>query len=106
MEFLPRIKQQTDAILNVTTGGGQGMTLEERYAAALATKPEFSSMNMGSTNFALFEAVDRIPTYKYEWEKPYPRELEELHPLEHLRADRVRHAHPGRARHAVRVRML
>jgi uncharacterized protein (DUF849 family) len=71
MEFLPRIKQQTDAILNVTTGGGQGMTLEERFAAAMATKPELSSMNMGSMNFALFEAVDRIPSYKYEWEKPY-----------------------------------
>ena len=71
MEFLPRIKQQTDAILNVTTGGGQGMTLEERFAAALIAKPELASMNMGSFNFALFEAVDRIPAFKHDWEKPY-----------------------------------
>ena len=71
MEFLPRIKQQTDAILNVTTGGGQGMTLEERFAAALTAKPELASMNMGSMNFALFEAVDRIPVFKHDWEKPY-----------------------------------
>src|SRR3984957_9729807 len=40
MEFLPRIKQATDAVINITTGGGHGMTLEERIAAAVATKPE------------------------------------------------------------------
>ena len=71
MEFLPRIKQQTDAILNITTGGGQGMTMEERLAPALVAKPELASMNMGSFNFDLSEAVERIPTFKYDWEKPY-----------------------------------
>ncbi|GGO24203.1 3-keto-5-aminohexanoate cleavage protein [Gemmobacter aquaticus] len=71
MEFLPAIKERTNAILNVTTGGGQGMTLEERYAAAVATKPELASMNMGSFNFALFEAVDRIPNFKHAWERTY-----------------------------------
>ena len=33
MQFLPRIKQATDAVVNITTGGGQGMSLEERLAA-------------------------------------------------------------------------
>ena len=84
MEFLPRIKQQTDAILNITTGGGQGMTMEERLAPALVAKPELSSMNMGSFNFDLFEAVERIPTFKHDWETHLPREIEELHPLEHF----------------------
>jgi uncharacterized protein (DUF849 family) len=71
MEFLPRIKQQTDAILNITTGGGQGMSLEERLAPALVARPELASMNMGSFNFDLSEAVERIPTFKHDWEKPY-----------------------------------
>src|SRR6202008_4462677 len=43
MEFLPRIKQTTDAVINITTGGGHGMTLEERTAAAVATAPEMAS---------------------------------------------------------------
>ncbi|MEV8750044.1 3-keto-5-aminohexanoate cleavage protein, partial [Mesorhizobium ciceri] len=30
MDFLPRIKQQTDAVMNISTGGGLKMTLEER----------------------------------------------------------------------------
>jgi uncharacterized protein (DUF849 family) len=71
MEFLPRIKQQTDAILNITTGGGQGMSLEERLAPALVAKPELASMNMGSFNFDLSDAVSRMPSFKYDWEKPY-----------------------------------
>ena len=106
MEFLPRIKQQTDAILNITTGGGQGMTMEERLAPALVAKPELASMNMGSFNFDLSEAVERIPTFKYDWETHVPGEIEELHPLEHLGPDRARHARAGRERHALRVRVL
>src|ERR1700744_553253 len=48
MQFLPRIKQSTDAVINITTGGGHGMTLEERIAAASRAKPEMASLNMGS----------------------------------------------------------
>jgi uncharacterized protein (DUF849 family) len=71
MEFLPRIKQQTDAVINITTGGGHGMTLEERTAAAVATKPEMASLNMGSMNFGLYPAADKPREWKYEWEKPF-----------------------------------
>ncbi|WP_395710986.1 3-keto-5-aminohexanoate cleavage protein [Reyranella sp.] len=69
--FLPRIKQQCDAVVNVTTGGGLGMTLDERLAAAKWAKPEVASMNMGSLNFGIFGAAERISSFKYEWEKPY-----------------------------------
>lgn len=48
MEFLPRIKQSTDAVMNISTGGGLGMTREERLRAAVRTSPEMASMNMGS----------------------------------------------------------
>lgn len=78
MQFLPLIKQQTDAILNVTTGGGLGMTLEERLAPALATQPEVASMNMGSFNFNISGAADRITEFKHDWEKPYLEATKDL----------------------------
>ena len=71
MEFLPRIKQRTDAVLNITTGGGLGMTLDERLAAALVAKPEMATLNMGSMNFGLFHLSDKFPQWKYDWEKAY-----------------------------------
>ncbi len=73
MQFLPRIKQATNAVVNITTGGGHGMTLEERLAAPLRAKPEMCSMNMGSMNFGLYPMLDRYKEWKYEWE---PRQLE------------------------------
>ncbi len=73
MEFLPRIKQNTDAVVNITTGGGHGMSLEERLAAAVAASPEMTSLNMGSMNFGLFPILDKVKEFKHEWE---PRFLE------------------------------
>ncbi len=68
MQFLPRIKQNTDAVVNITTGGGHGMTLEERLAAAVAASPEMTSLNMGSMNFGLYPMLDRYKEWKYDWE--------------------------------------
>jgi uncharacterized protein (DUF849 family) len=68
MEFLPRIKQGCDAVINITTGGGHGMTLEERLAAPLRASPEMTSLNMGSMNFGLFPMLDRYKSFKYDWE--------------------------------------
>lgn len=70
-EFLPDIKARSDAIINLTTGGGLGMTLDQRLAPALWAKPEVASMNMGSLNFNIAGAGERISQFKYEWEKPY-----------------------------------
>jgi uncharacterized protein (DUF849 family) len=69
--FLPRIKQSTDAIINITTGGGLGMSVDERLRAPLKLRPEMCSLNMGSMNFALFQLADRHKEWKHEWEKPY-----------------------------------
>jgi uncharacterized protein (DUF849 family) len=69
--FLPIIKQGCDGIINITTGGGLGMTLDERLAAAKWAQPEIASMNMGSFNFNISGAGARIPTFKNEWERPY-----------------------------------
>src|SRR5579871_3586325 len=71
MQFLPRIKQATKAVVNITTGGGHGMTLEERLAAPLKASPEMCSLNMGSMNFGLYPMLARYKDWKHEWEKPY-----------------------------------
>ncbi|MEM8853979.1 MAG: 3-keto-5-aminohexanoate cleavage protein [Pseudomonadota bacterium] len=71
MGFLPRIKQQCDAVINITTGGGHGMSLDERLAAPLRAKPEMCSLNMGSMNFGLFPALDRYSTFQHEWERQH-----------------------------------
>ena len=71
MEFLPRIKQSTKAVLNLTTGGGLGMTLEERLAPAHRAKPEVTSLNMGSMNFSVAQLAGKHETWKHEWEKTY-----------------------------------
>lgn len=70
-QFLPRIKQQSDAVINITTGGGLGMPLEQRVAAAHYAKPEVCSLNMGSMNFAAFELANKYDDWKFDWEKPY-----------------------------------
>ena len=71
MQFLPRIKQATDAVVNITTGGGQGMSLDDRLAAALTASPELASLNMGSMNFGLFPALGRYKEFQHDWEPAY-----------------------------------
>ena len=71
MEFLPRIKQNSDAVVNITTGGGHGMSLEERLAAAVAASPEMTSLNMGSMNFGLFPILDKMKDFQHEWEPKF-----------------------------------
>jgi uncharacterized protein (DUF849 family) len=73
MQFLPRIKQATKAVVNITTGGGHGMTLEERLAAPLKASPEMCSLNMGSMNFGLYPMLARYKEWKHDWE---PKHLE------------------------------
>lgn len=69
--FLPQIRQQTDAVVNITTGGAVTMTIEQRLAAAIRFKPEMCSLNMGSINFAFFPAAKRISRWKHDWEEEY-----------------------------------
>ncbi len=71
MEFLPRIKQSCDGVINITTGGGAGMTVEERLAAPLRAEPELCSLNMGSMNFGLFPILDKMQDFQHEWERQH-----------------------------------
>lgn len=78
MTFLPRLKQATDAVLNLTTGGSAVMTLEDRLAAPRLVEPEMCSLNMGTMNFALYPAAERISDWKYDWEKPFLENSDDL----------------------------
>jgi uncharacterized protein (DUF849 family) len=71
MEFLPRIKEGTEAIVNITTGGGQGMSLAERLAAPLQASPELCSLNLGSMNFGMYPMLARYSEFRHEWEAAY-----------------------------------
>jgi len=71
MQFLPRIAEATDAVINITTGGSVTMTLQERLQGALRASPEMASLNMGSFNFAMFKMAEKPRNWKYAWEKPY-----------------------------------
>ena len=70
-QFLPIIKAGCDAIVNLTTGGAPGMTMDERLAAPEAASPEMTSLNMGSINVGLFPAVARIKEFRFDWERPF-----------------------------------
>jgi uncharacterized protein (DUF849 family) len=69
--FLPRIKQGTNAAVNITTGGSPFMTVEERVAPAARFKPEVASLNMGSMNFGLFPLLDKYKEFKHDWERQH-----------------------------------
>jgi uncharacterized protein (DUF849 family) len=69
--FLKVIKQRSNCVINITTGGGMGMTVEQRVAPAATFKPEIASLNMGTMNFGLFPMLQRQKEFKYDWEKPY-----------------------------------
>lgn len=70
-KFLPVIKQAADAVINVTTGAGLGMTMDERLAAAAAASPEMASLNMGSMNFGIFPMLEKYSDWKHPWEPEF-----------------------------------
>jgi uncharacterized protein (DUF849 family) len=68
-QFLPPIKK-AGGIVNITTGGGHGMSLEERTQAARTLEPEVCSLNMGSMNFGLWPMAAKKRNWKHDWEVP------------------------------------
>jgi uncharacterized protein (DUF849 family) len=69
--FLRVIKQASDCVVNITTGGSPAMTVEERLRPAAHFKPEVASLNMGTMNFGLHPMLDRFKDFKHDWERPY-----------------------------------
>ncbi|WP_298812786.1 3-keto-5-aminohexanoate cleavage protein [uncultured Roseibium sp.] len=70
-QFLPVIKQATDAVVNVSTGGGLGMSIDERLHAATNASPEMASLNMGSINFGIFPMLQKYREFQFDWERPF-----------------------------------
>jgi uncharacterized protein (DUF849 family) len=74
---LKRVKDNSDVVINITTGGAPTMSVEERLKPCAYFKPEVASLNMGSMNFGLFPMLARYPTFKFDWEKPYLEESDD-----------------------------
>jgi uncharacterized protein (DUF849 family) len=70
-KFLPIIKQRTNAVINITTGGAPTMLVEERLKPCAVFKPEVASLNMGSMNFGLYPMLGRFKDFQHDWELPY-----------------------------------
>jgi uncharacterized protein (DUF849 family) len=70
-QFLPKIMQACDVVINITTGGAPTMPIEERLQPALRHAPEVASLNMGSMNFGLYPMLARHKEFRHAWERPY-----------------------------------
>ena len=68
---LPTIRESCDVVVNITTGGSQTMTVEERMQPALQLAPELASLNMGTMNFGLYEMLPRQKSWQHQWEPEY-----------------------------------
>jgi len=69
--FLRVIRQRSDCVVNITTGGAPTMLVDERITPAVAFKPEVASLNMGSMNFGLYPMLERFKDFRHDWERPY-----------------------------------
>jgi uncharacterized protein (DUF849 family) len=71
MAFLPQIRQGTDAVVNISTGGSATMSLDARLEGAKAARPELCSLNMGPLIFDFSAAAARVDRWQHEWERNY-----------------------------------
>lgn len=77
-KFLPTIKRETNAIINLTTGGSPHMSVEERLRPAVELKPELASLNMGSMNFGLYPMLSRHSEFRHDWERAHLEKSRDL----------------------------
>lgn len=68
-EVLGEIKARTKAVICISTGGGMGMSTEQRAAPVINLKPEMGSLNFGSMNFSVFPQADKVKEWRYPWER-------------------------------------
>ncbi|MDD7973071.1 3-keto-5-aminohexanoate cleavage protein [Roseinatronobacter alkalisoli] len=76
--FVPILARETDAVLNLSTGGSAVMSLDDRLAAPLAIAPEMASLNMGTMNFALYPMLGKDRNWMHDWEKPFLEDTDDL----------------------------
>lgn len=69
-EIISRIRDKNkDLIICLTTGGGAGMSVDERVSVVPAFKPELASCNLGTINWGIFAIAEKYKEFKYDWEK-------------------------------------
>jgi uncharacterized protein (DUF849 family) len=72
LPFVKVIKQRSNVVINLTTGGAPTMMVEERVRPAATLKPEVASLNMGTMNFGLYPMIPRYKgKFKFDWEESY-----------------------------------
>ena len=76
--FVPDIARETDAVINISTGGSTRMSLDERLAYARVARPEMCSLNMGSMNFSLHPVAEKMTSWRFDWEKEYVEGMEDM----------------------------
>ncbi|MDF8332174.1 3-keto-5-aminohexanoate cleavage protein [Novosphingobium cyanobacteriorum] len=76
--IVPAIRERTDAVINITSGGSTSMTLEQRLAFPMQFGPEMASLNMGSMNFSIHPAARKIKQWVHPWEQPYVEGTEDI----------------------------
>lgn len=69
--FLTKIKQATDAVVNISTGGSLTLSIQDRIKPAATFSAEMCSMNMGSMNFSFHPLATRYTNWKFDWEEDY-----------------------------------
>lgn len=77
-QSLPRISAASNAVVNVSTGGGLGMSREERLRAATSVSPEMASLNTGSINFGIFPMMQKYDQWKHDWEPEFLESTRDL----------------------------
>ncbi|HEY5984988.1 MAG TPA: 3-keto-5-aminohexanoate cleavage protein [Streptosporangiaceae bacterium] len=71
-EYARGIKKRSDVVISISTGGGTGMTVEERLQGVLELKPELCTLNLGTMNYGSFPMIDRYKgRFQFAWEEPY-----------------------------------
>ena len=71
-EYASGIKQRSDVVISISTGGGTGMSVQERLAGVLELKPELCTLNLGTMNYGSFPMIDRYRgRFQFDWEEPY-----------------------------------
>jgi uncharacterized protein (DUF849 family) len=72
LEYLKGIKDSTNAVVSITSGGGTGMSVAERLRVIYETKPELCTLNLGTFNYGSFPMIPKYAgNWKFDWEEPY-----------------------------------
>jgi len=75
-EIITSIKSRCNVIVCISTGAGGD--IEQRVATVKLFRPELASLNAGSINYGLFPLLSRYKEWKFEWEKEYLANSEDV----------------------------